>query len=80
MVETAAWGGIMMEYYEYTTLQGDTYDSIALDFYNDEAKASIIIQANQAHRKTILFNAGVVLKIPIIEEDQSDSLPPWKKV
>ncbi|RCX20877.1 tail protein X [Anaerobacterium chartisolvens] len=69
----------MAEYYEYTTLQGDTFDMVALDFYNEESYASVIIQANPAHCKTIIFDAGVTLKIPIIEEKAQETLPPWKR-
>lgn len=69
----------MDKYYEYETIQGDTFDMIALDFYNDEAYASTIIQANPEYRNVIIFNAGVMLKIPIIEEDTPEMLPPWKR-
>lgn len=66
------------EYYEYTTLQGDTFDMIALDFYDDEAYASKIIEANPEYCKVIIFESGVVLKIPIVEESSPETLPPWK--
>lgn len=67
------------EYYEYETLQGDTFDMIALDFYDDEKYASLIIQANPEYRDILIFDAGVILKIPIIEETPADTLPPWKR-
>ncbi|MDF2591971.1 MAG: LysM protein [Clostridia bacterium] len=69
----------MVKYYEYETIQGDTFDMIALDFYNDEAKASTIIQANPECCNVLVFDAGVVLKIPQIEETASTTLPPWKR-
>ena len=68
------------EFYTYITLEGDTFDCIALDFYEDETQSSTIIQANLQHRKVITFSAGVELMIPIIEESTADSLPPWKRV
>lgn len=70
----------MDKYYTYLTLEGDTFDCIALDFYNEETKSSTIISANLEHRKVITFKAGVELKIPIIEQEAASSLPPWKRV
>jgi len=65
--------------YTYKTLAGDTFDMIALDFYNDESLASVIIQANYQYRDTIIFSGGEVLTIPIIETPSANSLPPWKR-
>lgn len=70
----------MDKYYTYVTLEGDTFDCIALDFYNEETQSSTIIKANLQHRKIITFKAGVELKIPIIEQEPASSLPPWKRV
>jgi phage tail protein X len=67
-------------YYTYLTLEGDTFDCIALDFYGEETQSSTIIQANIKHRKEITFKAGIELIIPIIEQSSADSLPPWKRV
>lgn len=69
----------MVKYYLYETLEGDTWDSIALDFYNDEYRASDIIAANPHYVTTILFSAGIKLKIPVLEIKESDRLPPWKR-
>jgi len=74
-------GGFHLDnYFSYTTLEGDTFDCIALDFYGDEVQSSTIIQSNLQHRKVITFSAGVELIIPIIEESAAVSLPPWKRV
>lgn len=70
----------MDRYYTYITLEGDTFDCIALDFYGEETQASTIIRENFQHRKVITFSSGIELKIPIIEQSSADSLPPWKKV
>lgn len=69
----------MLKYYEYETLQGDTFDVLALDFYNEESKASIIIQANPQSRNVLVFDEGIKLKIPQIEEATVTTLPPWKR-
>jgi len=68
-----------MEYLEYTTMAGDTWDILALDFYDDETLASLIIQANPQYSHILVFPAGIKLKIPIIEEPASETLPPWKR-
>lgn len=65
--------------YEYKTLQGDTFDSIALDFYGEEYKAGLLMEANPDHIRTLRFDGGVVLKVPIIEAEQAATLPPWKQ-
>lgn len=67
------------KFYQYETLQGDTFDMIALDFYNDESLASEIIKSNPEYCSTIVFDAGIVLLIPIIEETAPSTLPPWKR-
>lgn len=65
----------------YTTAGGDTFDSIAFDYYTEEKLASVIIQANPAHAGVIVFDAGVELAIPVIEEDAEtpDTAPPWRR-
>ncbi len=70
-----------MEYLDYITKDGDTFDIVALDFYNDEYKATVISDANPKYADTIIFRAGVQLKIPIIEiEEVLDILPPWRRI
>jgi len=67
------------DYFEYITMQGDTYDMLALDAYNDEFKAHLIIQANPQYAGVLVFDAGIKLKIPIIEQEAAATLPPWKR-
>lgn len=67
-------------YVSYTTKNGDTYDLLAIAAYNDEKMASYIIKANPQHMKTLVFEEGVVLKIPVLENAQLPStLPPWRR-
>lgn len=63
----------------YTTMAGDTFDSISLDFYDDEHYTSKIIQANLQYRTVITFAGGEILVIPILEEEIAVTLPPWKQ-
>lgn len=68
-----------MDRIEYTTINGDTFDVIALDMYNDEMKAHLIIQANPEYANVLVFDEGIKLKIPIIEKENVATLPPWKR-
>ena len=71
---------MVKKYAEYTTRNGDTYDLLAIAAYNDEKLASRIIQANPLHMKTLVFEEGVLLKIPILERVELPStLPPWRR-
>lgn len=63
----------------YITVDGDTFDIIALDYYADEFKSHLIIQANPQYASTITFKGGIELKVPIIEQDKPSTLPPWKR-
>ena len=65
--------------YDYVTVAGDTFDIIALDAYNDEFRAVDIIRANPQYAETVVFDAGVTLRIPYLEESPPESLPPWKR-
>ena len=44
----------MSDYLPYTTVAGDTYDMIALDYYYDEFKAPLIADANPAYAGTVV--------------------------
>jgi len=69
----------MADSFEYITMNGDTFDILALDAYNEETKAHLIIQANPEYSNVLIFDAGVKLKIPIIEVTAAATLPPWKR-
>ncbi len=70
----------ILRYYEYTTVEGDTLDWIALRFYGDEYKIDKIIAFNPECWDTLIFEAGIKLKIPILETlPWSDSSPAWRK-
>jgi len=52
---------------------------ISLDFYNDEYRTNILIEANPEHIATLKFDEGVELIIPIVEAEKPSTLPPWKR-
>ena len=64
----------------YITIEGDTFDSLALRFYNDEKLASTIIQANPDYCDTLIFEAGISLSIPAAAAVVlPETLPPWRR-
>lgn len=75
MIET----GCAMTSFNYVTVKGDTFDILALDFYNDEHCAKHIIDANPSYSNVIKFDARVRLTIPIIEQPKEATLPPWQR-
>ena len=67
-------------YRDYITRSGDAYDMLAIAFYDDEKKASYILQANPKYMGTIIFDAEIHLKIPILDiTEVPESLPPWRR-
>lgn len=68
------------DYQEYVTKQGDTYDALALDAYDDERMASHIIQANLQYMDTLIFDAGIKLRLPVLDNvERPATLPPWRR-
>lgn len=67
------------ECYNYTTIAGDTFDGIALEFYGEENYSVFIMQLNPDYIKTLIFEAGVKLIIPKINIEEKSTLPPWKR-
>lgn len=64
----------------HVTVEGDTFDGLALMYYDDEKQASTIIKANPDHCDTLIFEAGVVLTIPDeVTATLPESLPPWRR-
>lgn len=64
---------------KYTTIQGDTWDVIALKTTGSEMNMNKLIENNITHRDTVIFGAGVVLDIPDIPTSVNELLPPWKR-
>lgn len=68
------------KHYKYTTKEGDTFDMIALSFYDEEKMATTIIEANPDYSDVIIFDADVELIIPIVEDiDGIETTPPWRR-
>lgn len=68
------------EWWEYETSQGDTFDSLAMDFYDDETLSTEIIAENPYYADVLIFEPGVVLYIPVVEKQPDTSnKPPWER-
>lgn len=67
-------------YKEYTTCEGDTFDALALQLYNDERLAHYIIDFNPDYADVVIFDANVALRLPIVEDAETpETLPPWRR-
>ena len=64
----------------YKTIQGDTWDGIAVKVYGDEKYMNKLLEANQAYREMIIFQGNVSLYLPDMQAQTTTILPPWKKV
>lgn len=64
----------------HITIEGNTFDGVALQYYDDDKMASTIIQANPDHCDTLIFDAGVSLVIPeVAAASAPETLPPWRR-
>lgn len=63
----------------YTTIQGDTWDSIAFKLWRSEYLFPLLMAANTKHIDTVIFTGGVFLIVPNIENSTSEttSRPAW---
>ena len=67
-------------YKNYTTREGDTFDALALQLYNDERLAHYIIEFNPDYADVVIFDANVALRLPIVEDAETpETLPPWRR-
>lgn len=62
----------------YTTIQGDTWDSISYKMYGNERRMGDLMVANWQYLDTLVFSAGVVLTVPPYEENKPDNQPFWR--
>ena len=67
-------------FYKYTTKEGDMFDMIALNFYNEEKMATTIIEANPNYADVVIFDADIELIIPIVQDTEGiETKPPWRR-
>lgn len=66
--------------YEHITAEGDTFDNLALLYYDEEKFASEIIKANPDYCDVLIFEAGITLTIPAVSTvELPETLPPWRR-
>jgi phage tail protein X len=66
----------------YRTVQGDTWDLIALRMYpkiGAEKLMDVLLEANPEYMHTVIFPANVILNIPEVNVPVISSLPAWKR-
>lgn len=67
-------------FYKYTTKEGDMFDMIALNFYNEEKMATTIVEANPDYADVVIFDADIELIIPIVQDTEGiETKPPWRR-
>lgn len=62
----------------YTTIQGETWDNIALKVYGEERHADFLMENNYAFLDILVFSAGTILNTPALPKDRDGVLPPWR--
>lgn len=62
----------------YTTIQGDTWDSIAYKLYGAEKYMKNLIEANWPLLDILIFSAGTVITVPDLPEESEDDAPFWR--
>lgn len=67
-------------YTTYLTVEGDSFDLIALMQYDNEKLASYIMTANPDYSDVLIFEAGVELQLPVFGSVATPgTLPPWRR-
>ena len=68
------------EFYSYITRDGDRWDMISQKYYSNPNLYEEIIKANPEIPIEPVLDAGIKLKIPVLEESETIQfeLPPWK--
>lgn len=61
-----------------TTIQGDTWDSIAYRLWGREECAAYLMEANYRHLDILVFSSGTVLNVPDLPADSYGWLPGWR--
>ena len=66
-----------------TTIQGDTWDTLARRAYGDECKAQLLMEAreNIGLLDIQIFSGGVLIAVPDELKEKTDDrdLPAWRK-
>ena len=68
------------QFIQHLTLAGERWDLLAWQYYGDATNYSIIIMANPGVPIEPVFESGISLAVPIIQQQSvlTSDLPPWK--
>ena len=55
------------------------WDLIAYKVYGRENCMKELLEANEEYRHIAIFPSGITLKLPDIEPQKSEILPPWMR-
>ena len=69
------------QYILHTTKTGDRWDLLGWKYYGDPTNYSGIVQANPSIPIEPIFEAGLLIAIPVIEATNAEpaDLPPWEE-
>lgn len=62
----------------YTTISGDTWDSIAKKVYGNEKFVTYLMENNKWAVNIFTFPSGLMLYIPPLPKDDVANLPDWR--
>lgn len=64
----------------YTTIQGDMWDAIAHRIWGEERLMHHLMAANPKRHETVVFEAGVVLTVPVLPDGSQtqEVRAPWR--
>lgn len=65
----------------YTTVLGDTWDSIAYRLFGDSKSYNSLLELNQEYSDIVIFSAGVKIKYQdkILVKTYEENVPPWRR-
>ncbi len=68
------------QFIQHVTCAGERWDLLAFQYYGDPTNYEVIIMANPLVPIEPVFEAGIVIAIPIIQQQSvlTIDLPPWK--
>lgn len=68
------------QYLTHMTRQGERWDNLAWHYYQDVSKMGLLIEENQHVPIVPSLQAGLKLRIPLLEQEQTTvvGLPPWR--
>lgn len=63
---------------QYTTIQGDTWDSIAYKLFGSEKYMKNLIEANRELLEVMIFSSGTIINVPEIPREEMEDAPIWR--